>query len=215
MINGVDVSHWQQNINWFLLKTTKIEFVFIKATEGLDLIDPNFSINWLGANNARLIRGAYHFFHPSKDPVAQAEMFAKVVGPLNKEDLPCVMDWETSDGIPTRTDMYAAYQFLQTIERLTKKVPIIYSNYYFLQMTSPANMSRGANIKSNSFERYPTWLAHYGVKTPFMCSGFQNWTFWQNGNDLKLPGINGSVCDSNIFNGSLSQLKDFALKSNV
>jgi lysozyme len=48
-VRGVDVSHHQGDIDWQLLKSERVVFAYIKATEGGDFKDPRFRINWEGA----------------------------------------------------------------------------------------------------------------------------------------------------------------------
>ena len=74
---GIDVSKWQGSINWNSVRGAGIEFAWMKATEGLTYKDPNFSANYLGAYNAGVIRGAYHFARPDvSGGTAQADFFA-------------------------------------------------------------------------------------------------------------------------------------------
>ena len=63
-IHGIDVSKYQGRINWSEVKkmkvdSIKIDFVFIKATEGKTIIDRFFEINW---NNARRLKKALIIF---------------------------------------------------------------------------------------------------------------------------------------------------------
>ena len=48
-IHGIDVSRWQGNINWPQAKAAGVTFAYIKATEGGDVADPGFAINWQAA----------------------------------------------------------------------------------------------------------------------------------------------------------------------
>ena len=72
VVQGVDVSHYDGTIDWVKAHASGIDFAFMKATESTDFIDPNFATNWQAAAAAGVIRGAYHFFRPEVDPVAQA-----------------------------------------------------------------------------------------------------------------------------------------------
>lgn len=72
-----------------------VSFVFIKATEGVSMVDKDFKRNWQDAGRSGLRRGAYHFFRSSKDGEAQARLFIKTVGDLRFKDLPPVLDIET------------------------------------------------------------------------------------------------------------------------
>jgi lysozyme len=76
-IHGIDVSRYQQRISWAALKDMNVHgirlgFAFIKATEGVRNVDPFFKRNWKKSNEAGIVRGAYHFFLPTKSGRLQA-----------------------------------------------------------------------------------------------------------------------------------------------
>jgi len=63
-IHGIDVSKYQNIIDWGSVKDMKVgdvqlSFAFIKATEGLGNEDACFQRNWKKAKDAGLARGAY------------------------------------------------------------------------------------------------------------------------------------------------------------
>ncbi|MFV5422747.1 GH25 family lysozyme, partial [Acinetobacter baumannii] len=60
-VQGFDVSHHQENINWKKISPKKFQFVYLKATEGGDYKDPKFQENWLKAREHGFHVGAYHF----------------------------------------------------------------------------------------------------------------------------------------------------------
>src|SRR5258708_3339475 len=55
------------------------EFVLIKATEGHTFTDSSFASRWADLGHRGILRGAYHFGHPSNDPIADADHFLSVV----------------------------------------------------------------------------------------------------------------------------------------
>src|SRR5690606_35776285 len=77
-IHGIDVSRYQSNIQWKLVKEMevdgiKLHFAFIKATEGVMNRDKMFNRNWSRSKQNGVVRGAYHFFLPSKSGKEQAK----------------------------------------------------------------------------------------------------------------------------------------------
>ena len=88
---GIDVSHFQGNVDWAKVKATGAAFAFAKATEGTATIDKMFATNWPAMKNAGLLRGAYHFFHGSKDATDQANFFLSKFSVV-AGDLPPVLD---------------------------------------------------------------------------------------------------------------------------
>ena len=97
-IQGIDISHYQGEINWRKLRGASINgnpvrFVIIKSTEGNSLLDENFNDNFFNAKDYGFIRGAYHYFVPGVPAKEQAEYFLKQVH-LEGGDLPPVLDFE-------------------------------------------------------------------------------------------------------------------------
>jgi GH25 family lysozyme M1 (1,4-beta-N-acetylmuramidase) len=67
---GQDRSNWQEIGGW-----TGLTFGVCKATEATSYVDPTFGSNWANMRSEGVLRGAYHFFHPSLSPVEQAKFF--------------------------------------------------------------------------------------------------------------------------------------------
>lgn len=187
-VYGIDVSHYQPNVDWKYWLGQGVKFAFAKASEGAANVDAVFQKHWMNIKANGLKRGAYHFFHPSQDPAIQAKHFCSVVGHVEPGDL-LFMDWETTDGVPTAKDRANGLLFLQTVEKLTGVQPHIYTGPYFANDLA----------LSPDFAKYKLWIAHYGAKCPLVPSPWTNWTFWQFAEDHGM--------DKNVFNGTLDQLK--------
>ncbi len=198
-VPGIDVSAWQGNINWPQVRLTGKDFVFIKATEGDSYISPPFASDWDEARDAGILRGAYHFFRPSADPVAQAELFLNTMGALGLEDMPAVLDWEVTDGVSPSLQIQRAKIWLDIVEAATGKIPIIY--------TGPSFWNQLGNPEE--FVRYSLFIANYEVMCPWIPAPWSEWTFWQQGDNGAVGGISGNT-DINVFNGDLAELKRFA-----
>ena len=97
-VSGIDISHYQNKIKWDDISNTEVSFVFIKATEARTYKDCNFNRNWKGATKQQLKKGAYHFFHPGKDPIKQFDNFKNSVK-LEKGDLAPLLDVEVTNGL--------------------------------------------------------------------------------------------------------------------
>src|SRR3954471_21486658 len=92
-MSGIDVSHYQQEIDWQQVRRVGVAFAFIKASEGINVSDPMFNHNWRGAKAARILRGAYHFFRPQLDAEAQVNLFLDRIQ-NDAGELPPVLDVE-------------------------------------------------------------------------------------------------------------------------
>jgi len=194
-VPGADVSSYQPNINWQILKAAGIGFVFLKCTEGLTVKDSTFQkFSLLCAQNG-INHGAYHFFHPKYDGVAQAKFFIDTIGGSLAGDMPCVMDWETADNVPANHDVAQGLAFLSYVKQVTGKTPIVYGGPYFLNA-----LGLPQTIKQN-----PLWIAHYGVSSPMIPDAWDTWHFWQYSDAQPVAGVSGK-CDADKFNGTSSDL---------
>ena len=201
-MHGIDVSRYQDNIDWEAVssmqdKEVKIGFVFIKATEGLDRVDDKFRQNWFKAKQTSLSRGAYHFFISSKSGKAQAEKFIETVS-LTKGDLPPVLDIESANGASVTDIQQRVKDWLAMIERHYKIKPIIYTNVDFYE-----------NFLDGQFDDYPLWVAHYYVRDKPAIK--RNWTFWQHNEKGRVNGVDAYV-DFNVFNGDSAGFRKMLLK---
>jgi lysozyme len=190
-IHGIDVSKYQQVIAWeevqkMQVKKIKLGFAFIKATEGIGNMDPQFRRNWRESKKAGVIRGAYHFFIASKDGRSQAENFIKRVD-IEKGDLPPVLDIEQTFGISNEVVRREAKEWLDIVEEYYHVTPIIYTNIDFYSQ----HLGEG-------FDKYPLWVAHY--YQPRQPRIKRDWIFWQHNDNGRVNGIVSPV-DFNVFAG--------------
>ncbi|WP_445300896.1 GH25 family lysozyme [Microcoleus sp. BR0-C5] len=192
---GIDVSGWQGNVNWQSVKNDGYSFAFVKATEGTGFTDQQFAQNWQGTKNAGVVRGAYHYFHPDLDPVAQANHFINTIGTLAPNDLPPVLDLEHADNLSATTVLSKAQQWLDVVENATGRKPIVYTYPSFWK----DNLGN-----TQQFSDYPLWIANYtSASGPIVPGGWKNWTFWQYSDSGRVNGISGNV-DLNKFSSNAS-----------
>ena len=135
-ICGIDVSHHNGKIDWkTIVEKDKMQFVFIKATEGATFKDSHYKANITGARNAGLKVGAYHFLTTSSSAESQFNNFKKTVN-VKDIDLIPVLDAENiTKGYPIAKEEYAKL-VRKWVDLCTKhygKAPIIYSSIGFYQ----------------------------------------------------------------------------------
>ena len=201
-IRGLDISHYQGQIDWETLRNSSmnndpIRFVFIKATEGMSLMDDNFNLNFYQAKKNDFIRGTYHFFVPDIDPVKQAQFYLHQVH-LEPGDLPPVLDVEHTGKCSAKELQRKVKKWLDIVEKRYGVKPILYTGYKF----------REKHLSDPVFNQYPFWIAHYYV-TELKYKG--EWKFWQHTDCGRIEGIKGFV-DCNIFNGTLEELHELTIK---
>ena len=197
---GIDVSHFQGDIDWTSVKADGLIFAFAKASGGVDYQDPTFEQNWQGMASAGVLRGAYHYYYPADDPTQQAQNFVNVVKELDLNGLPPVVDIEESQGQTAEAITTGLMTWLETVEAQLGRRPIIYTGLSFgnTYLTNP------------ELGGYALWIADYntteqGVPSPWQESG---WTFWQYSSTLTIDGIDGDV-DSDVFKGDQKELLQF------
>ncbi|WP_294819395.1 glycoside hydrolase family 25 protein [uncultured Flavobacterium sp.] len=194
-VYGIDVSHYQGEIEWDSLMAGKAEFplqfVFIRATAGKDGLDSEFKKNWAGAKKAGLMRGAYHYYRPDENSIEQAETFIKRVK-LDKGDLPPVLDIEKIPAGQSMDSLKSGLKkWLSKVEAHYGIKPILYSGESFY-----------TDFLVKEFEGYSLWIANYSF---FADEIKKEWLFWQFTDKGSVGGIEGNV-DVNIYNGNLDSL---------
>jgi lysozyme len=201
-MHGIDVSKYQNIINWKSVKNMKvqdvtIDFVFIKATQGVQTVDLKYYQNMLRARQADIPTGSYHFFLTYRDATIQANHFARIAS-IKKGDLPPVLDVEEEKGQSKEKIRAGVKTWLRLIEQKYNVKPILYTNAGFYER----------NL-AGYFDDYTLWIAHY--KTGKEPAINRNWTFWQHSEEAHINGIDGNV-DFNVFNGSNSEFNELLIK---
>lgn len=199
MVPGVDVSYWQDTIDWDAVAASGIQFAFIRVSDGTGFLDPEFETNWAAAREVGIVRGAYQFFRPGQDAIAQADLLLEEMGALLPDDLPPVVDVEDSDGESPETVAAQLGLWIDTVEAAIGRAPIIYTARYYWN----------DEVVTDDFADYPLWVANWGPACPNLPDAWSEWVFWQDSSTGSVPGIYGNV-DTNWFNGSYDQLLEYA-----
>ncbi|GGK73458.1 hypothetical protein GCM10011405_21930 [Rufibacter glacialis] len=197
-MHGIDVSRYQQEVDWKHVKESNISFAFIKATEGDFLKDPFFDRNWEQSRQQGITRGAYHYYLPWVDVDLQIEKFKNTVR-LQPGDLAPVLDVETfAPDIPDAKMRNDVRLWLSAIEEHYGVKPIIYTYQAFYD-----RKLRG------HFPGYHFWIARYQNAEPATHPG-DKMAFWQYSEKGTVKGINAPV-DVNWFYGDVAALSSFCV----
>ena len=89
-VKGIDVSYYQGTIDWNRVAADGVRYAFIRVSDGTGYIDPKFPTYWAQSRAAGIVHGAYQYFRPNQDPIAQANLFLSKVGTQMPDDLPPV-----------------------------------------------------------------------------------------------------------------------------
>lgn len=199
-VPGIDVSIYQGSINWGAVRGAGMAFAITRIGDGT-YQDPTFATNWAGIKSAGMIRGAYQFFEPGVDAIAQANIVVAKVGRLGPGDLPVMLDVEATGGQTPATITARIHQWVDAVTAGTGKVPFVYTGAYFWD----------DNVRSADFASLPLNVAWYGTTCPGVPNAWaaRGWTFHQYSSTGRVAGIGGNV-DMDVYNGTLAQLQSFA-----
>ena len=201
-VRGMDVSYYETCVDWAAAHGAGIDFAFIRVTDGTQYIDPKFPAYWAGARAAGVIRGAYQFFRPAEDPIAQADLLLDRMGPLEprrsaagdrRRGRPAGSS--TSRGRGERSARGS-----RTSTAAIGRPPIVYAGLY-----SWHDLTGSADLTTS-----PLWIAQYTTAPcPNIPTPWTRWMFWQDSSTGSVAGIPGSTLDLDVFNGTLDDLRGF------
>ena len=189
---GIDVSKWQDKIDWEQVKAAGYEFAFLRlgyrgyGTEGKMEIDSTFYYNIQNARKYGIDLGVY-FFSQAINETEALEEADFVLSALEgyKLQLPIVYDPELISHDDARTDNVTGEQFTKNTITFCDAIkaagyePMVYSN-----MVWEATL-----FDMTKLQDYDFWYADYEAapQTPY------DFTFWQYTESGKVPGIEGNV----------------------
>jgi len=196
-VHGVDVSRWQGEIDWHTLRSQGANFVYIKATDGGDHLDPMFKKNWRESHKAGLKRGAYHFFYWCRVASEQADWFIRNV-PRVEGALPPVIDVEYNGQSKCKYRLSRA----KTIEKMQVFMDRLEAHYGQRPVIYTAPDFYEDNLKGE-FKDYPFWLRSVAAHPSKRYPG-RDFVFWQYSGSGLSQGVNEKI-DLNVFNGTEKQ----------
>ena len=186
---GIDVSHWQNDINFDeLTKSQSIDFMIIRAGQGLNVNDRKFERNYTYAKKYGIPLGVYLYANAQNVDEAKAEanhLLELLKG--KKFELPIFYDVEAQENLDINTITAMCNEFCKILKSAGYKIGIYASKYYFMYKIYPNKLPTDCAI----------WVASYGrndgaiPKDTYKYYG--NWDIWQYTSTGKIAGINGDV----------------------
>lgn len=184
ILRGIDVSRWQKNINWNLVKESGVSFAILKAggsDEGF-YTDPTFETNYAGAKAAGIPVGAYYYVGPlctSKEAgIADAKRFLEIIKGKTFE-YPVYIDLESTEPPAKQGATTATIAFCEHME----------NNGYFVGIYASDVSGFCDRLDLNKLTAYSKWVARYGSKPQYVTS----YDMWQYSDKGKINGIIGDV----------------------
>jgi GH25 family lysozyme M1 (1,4-beta-N-acetylmuramidase) len=198
--NGVDVSHWQEKINWSAVKSDGIDFAIIKlggrsiGSNGNIYMDNCFDYNVENALANGVKVGVYFFSQAitEKEAIEEASIVLEYIK-YYKITYPIVFDWEGGANFRGSNANLTASQMAKIITAFCQTIknkgyePMVYGNQYSL-------VRKSLPLLNN---KYKFWLAHYTHSIDKHSSYSGQYQMWQYTDGGSVAGISGSV-DLNI-----------------
>ncbi len=206
-IIGVDLSHWQGNIDFAKLAYHNIRFAIFKAGEiptgsKNEFTDPSYARNISEARKNGIVTGAYYFFHPAIGASRQARHFDAVMDNFGQPDLPPVIDVETNDNMDPLKVAAVLKAMIEALMARGYRLPIIYSRWGFLvgQVGEPLWL-----------RDHFLWLAQYNTTLTNKPRDMSKVIIWQYTDKLRLAGIGVNI-DGNYWLKSEAELMALSIK---
>lgn len=196
---GIDVSKWNQEIDWEAVKDAGIEFAIIRcgyrgASTGALVIDPRYEENIKGAVSAGIPVGVY-FFTQALDEVEAVEEASMVIRLIEDYDVdyPVFLDSESTggrgraDGLDSDERTRAHRAFLQTIEAAGYETGVYASRNWLNE-----------KIDMTQLSDYRVWLAEY-AEAPTYDQYYHMWQYTSKGTvDGISTNVDLNLCYMNI-----------------
>lgn len=149
-MNGIDIASYQTGID---LSVVPCDFVIIKATEGVNYTNPDFTRAYTQAKEQNKLIGIYHYANGA-GATAEADYYLSVVGD-RVGDAILVLDWEQGGNSAFGNVSYAK-QWLDRIYAQTKVRPLIYMS---------KSVTYGYNWSAVA-PNHGLWVAQYANNNP-------------------------------------------------
>ena len=186
-VHGIDLSRYQGDVFWETVgENTKMAYVYLKATEGGDRIDPKFERNINLAHRYGLKVGSYHFFRPKTPLKLQLDNFTAQCLP-GEQDLIPMIDVETLGGLTVDQFCDSLLTFLRMVEVAYHQKPLVYTfrNFYNWHLVG-------------KLDDYQLMIAMYLDEEPVLADE-RDITMWQYTGKGRIVGINGYVDKSRFL----------------
>ena len=190
---GIDVSHWQNNINFDALSKSKsIDFMIIRAGQGLSINDRKFERNYTIAKNYKIPIGVYLYANAQNVEEARKEanhLVNLIKG--KKFELPIYYDVEAQENVDINTITAMCNEFCNILKNAGYKTGIYASKYYLMYKIYPNKLPEDCSI----------WVASYGKNSGAIPNDVYKYSgkydIWQYTSTGRIDGIDGDV-DCNV-----------------
>jgi len=233
---GLDVSHYDEQVDWEQVATSGAGFTIAKLSQGDYYRDDHCASHLTGALAVGMRAGVYHWVDPECSPKKQAAFFRQCANGLTFHFVCLDVEQHAPWPLKKRGDApgrskpanYSPREISESARELAALLAespglplVVYTRVSFIV--------EYARPMLDWLPSYPIWLAQYPllptppakltwenicqvfprITSPLLPHGCPHWTFWQwSGDRLRLPGMSSAV-DLNFFNGDRKQLDAF------
>lgn len=199
-IKGIDISSWQEKIDWKKVSDYGMDFAIIRITEVGNVKDSQFENNFAGCNKYKIPVGVYKYSYAMNISEIQSEA-RKVVSVLNgrRIQFPVFLDLEHNNqrALGTESIHKMADAFREIIEAASYKFAIY------------CNVDWYVNVICSHLKKYDFWVARRpendnGTVVERLRPDFG--VGWQYSSKAVIPGISGKV-DRNVFYKDYTEAK--------
>ncbi|KAL2870927.1 putative secreted glycosyl hydrolase [Aspergillus lucknowensis] len=205
---GIDLLDYHLPVNWKTAIANGVEFVFVKATEGIHYRNLRYPLQTASALAAAptILHGAIHFAAAAQSSGAeQADFFLEHGGnqTQTRRTLPGVLEMEGNIAgklCHGMTPVEITDWMLDFSDRYTSRTgrrPMLFLSEEWWARCAGGNMTFGAE--------HPLWLAHWADEMGALPAGWTEATFWQ------YAGASGYGGEADVFLGSRRELVRFAV----
>ena len=184
MTKGIDVSHWQGDIDWAAVAASGVEFAIIKAggSDAGFYKDSKFERNYEGAKANGIPVGAYYFVGRNctsyGDGVADAKRFAEILKSKQFE-YPVYIDLEATSITDKAGATWGCLGFVETMEKAG-----YYCGIYASDLSGFCD-----RLDITKLDNIDKWVARYGSKPTYV----KAYGMWQSSDSGRVDGISGNV----------------------
>ena len=191
-ITCVDISEFQQNINFNKMKNDGIKAVIIRAGYGRESSqkDSMFESHYKNAKSENMMIGVYWYSYA--DSVGDAEKEAKAcLECINNKSLDMPIYYDLEDNSQTKLGKAKltaiAERFCETIKKSNYRAGIYANLNWFNNCLDYDELKR----------KYSIWLAQYNSVNELNCD------IWQNSSTGKINGYGGNIDTNVIYNDNI------------
>lgn len=198
---GIDVSKYQGQIDWEVVKASGIEFAIIRAGFGVSTMDQCFTRNIQECIRVGMPVGAYWFIYGvnEADAVKNADKFHEFLSPYKNHitmRVWCDLEYDTDEN--------AKKKGVTLTKELRTKMVIAFCErmkQYGYEVGNYTNKDYMVN-KFNDLSQYPIWYARYDVTEQKVLNECKP-MLWQYTSKGTVPGIQGDVDLNYMLQGEI------------